>query len=112
MRKAQEAAAGQPLFDPAAIDASHLTDPAAAALLKALDAFPAAVEAAADKNEPFLVARATMDIAAAYNKFYYDNRIMAAEPAVRAARLALTAAARTVLKTGLYLVGLQAPERM
>jgi arginyl-tRNA synthetase len=58
------------------------------------------------------VARATMDIAAAYNKFYYENRIMADEPDLRAARLALTEASRSVLKTGLYLVGIQAPERM
>ena len=109
LRKAREAGAS---FRPEAVDASLLADAASTALLKALDAFPPAIEAAAQKNEPYLVARATMDIAAAYNKFYYDNRIMADEPALRAARLALTEAARCALKAGLYLVGLQAPERM
>ncbi len=109
LRKAREAGYS---FDPAALEADLLTDPASMALLKALDAFPEAIRAAAAKNEPYLVARATMDIASAYNKFYYDNRIMAEEAPLRKARLALTQAARDVLHTGLYLVGLQAPERM
>ncbi|NCB30934.1 MAG: arginine--tRNA ligase, partial [Clostridia bacterium] len=109
LRKAAEAGAA---FDPAQIDAALLTDPSSTALLKALDSFPGAICAAAEKNEPYLVARATMDIAGAYNKFYYENRIMVEDAHVRSARLALTEAARTVLKTGLYLVGLQAPERM
>lgn len=109
LRKAEEARYS---FEAGAVDASLLSDGASTALLKALDAFPEAILAAAEKNEPYLVARATMDIAAAYNKFYYENRIMADEPDLRAARLALTEASRSVLKTGLYLVGLQAPQRM
>lgn len=109
LRKAQEAGVA---FDPGAIDPALLTDGGAMALIKALDAFPAAIQAAAGKNEPYLVARATMDIAAAYNKFYYDNRIMVEDAPLRSARLALTQGARDVLRTGLYLVGLQAPERM
>ena len=109
LRKAQEAGVA---FDPAAIDAALITDAGAMALIKALDAFPAAIQAAAGKNEPYLVARATMDIAAAYNKFYYDNRIMVEDAPLRSARLALTQGARDALRTGLYLVGLQAPERM
>ena len=94
------------------IDCAALGDEAAANVLKAVDAFPAAVRAAAEKNEPYLVARAVMDVCAAYNKFYYDDRIMEAAPNVRLARLALTSAARTVVKTGLRLLGLKAPERM
>lgn len=109
LRKAKETGYS---FEPNMVDASLLLDTHSMALLKALDAFPEAIVSAAEKNEPYLVARATMDIAAAYNKFYYENRIMADEPNLRAARLALTDATRTVLKTGLYLVGLQAPERM
>ncbi len=48
----------------------------------------------------------------AYNKFYYENRIIGEEPEVETARLALTAAAKSVICTGLFLVGLSAPERM
>ena len=99
-------------YDRSCVDASLLTDAASMAVIKAMGSFPGAVRAAAEKNEPYLVARAVMDIASATNKFYYDNRIMDEDPAVRSARLALTDAARTVIKTGLYLLGLQAPERM
>ncbi|MDO5111685.1 MAG: arginine--tRNA ligase [Clostridia bacterium] len=99
-------------YDVASLDYEALSDEAATNVLKALDAFPAAICAAAEKNEPYLVARALMDVCTAYNKFYYDDRIMDAEPNAREARLALTDAARTVIKTGLYLLGLKAPERM
>ncbi len=93
-------------------DCSALSDASATAVLKSLDAFPQAVENAAKKNEPYLVARAIMDICACFNRFYYDNRILDAEENERNARLALTKAVRTTLKTGLYLLGLKAPERM
>ncbi len=94
------------------MDAAALSDPSAQALLKALADFPEAVKSAFDKYEPYLVSRATVAIAAAYNKFYYEQRIMVDEPAVRAARLALTDATRITLQNGLYLIGVQAPERM
>ena len=74
--------------------------------------FPEAVLDAADKNEPSIVTRATTEIAKAYNKFYYENRILEAEPGVREARLRLTRATRDLIRTGLFLIGIEAPERM
>ena len=71
-----------------------------------------AVSEACLRNEPYLVTRATTDIAKAYNKFYYEHRILDDDPAGTAARLQLTDACRQVIKTGLYLIGLSAPERM
>ena len=53
-----------------------------------------------------------MQIANAFNRFYYEQRIMADDENVRAARLALTDATRQTLKNGLNLLGLAAPERM
>ena len=99
-------------YDADNMDTSCLTDAASAALIKAIDAFPGAIKLAAEKNEPYIVARAAMDVCTAYNKFYFDNKIMVEDPKVRNARLALTDAARIVIKKGLYLVGLEAPERM
>ena len=55
---------------------------------------------------------AVIAIASAFNKFYYEQRIMADDEAVRAARLALTDATRSVIAIGLGLLGLSAPERM
>ena len=97
---------------PASFDASLLDDPESVALLKAIAAFPEAVKGAAEKYEPYVVARSVMQIANAFNRFYYEQRIMADDANVRAARLALTDATRQTLKNGLNLLGLSAPERM
>ena len=47
-----------------------------------------------------------------YGGFYYENKVMVDEPGARAARLLLTDAVRQVLKQALYLIGVEAPERM
>ena len=99
-------------YDRAKLDASVLSDPYSLALLKAIDAFPAAVKAAGEKYEPYLVARAVMAVCTAMNKFYYEIRIMAEDEKERTARLALTDAARLTIEIGLNLLGIQAPERM
>ena len=93
-------------------DWSALTDDEAQALLRLISRFPDVIREAAAKYEPSMITRAVTDIAQAYNKYYYEHRILDGEPAQAAARVALTDAARTVIKTGLYLIGIEAPERM
>ncbi len=93
-------------------DYSALTDDEAQALLRLLSRFPEAVEEACLRNEPSIVTRAVTDIAKAYNKYYYEHRILDEDAAATAARLALTRACRQVISTGLYLIGVHAPERM
>ena len=93
-------------------DWSALTDDEAQALLRLISRFPDVIREAAAKYEPSMVTRAVTDIAQAYNKYYYEHRILDGEPAQSAARVALTRAAKTVIKTGLYLIGIEAPERM
>ena len=93
-------------------DYSALTDDEAQALLRLLSRFPEAVEEACLRNEPSIVTRAVTDIAKAYNKYYYEHRILDEDAAATAARLALTRACRQVIATGLYLIGVHAPERM
>lgn len=99
-------------YDRAKIDYSALSDEASSALIKAIAEFPAAVSEAAEKYEPYIISRSVINVCSCFNKFYYDNRIMDENEGVRNARLALTDAARNVIKTGLYLVGLEAPEKM
>ena len=93
-------------------DYSLLSDDESRGLIAALAAFPDAVREAMDKYEPYLVSRAVMAICQAFNRFYYQQRIMAEDAALRNARLTLTDATRRVLAIGLDLVGLAAPERM
>lgn len=99
-------------YDEADIDCTLLSGEAETALVKAIAAFPDTVNAAAEKYEPYLIARAAIEICSRFNKFYYDCRIMDDDMHIRNARLALTDAARICIKNALYLVGLEAPERM
>ena len=95
-----------------AADYAALTDDEAQALLRLLSRFPEAVEEACLRNEPSIVTRATTEIAKAYNKYYYEHRILDDDAAATAARLNLTLACKQVIKTGLFLIGVEAPERM
>ena len=94
------------------IDYNGLADDEAQHLLRLLSRFPDVVKEAADKYEPSMITRAVTDIAQGYNKFYYEHRVLDAEPGVAAARVALTKAVKDVIKTGLWLIGIEAPERM
>ena len=47
-----------------------------------------------------------------FNRFYYDIRVIDEDKEKTAARLMLTKAVKQVIKTGLYLIGIEAPERM
>ena len=105
LRKAAEAN----LPDP---DWSALADDEAQSLLRLISRFPDVIREAADKYEPSMITRAVTDIAQAFNKYYYEHRILDGDPAEAAARVALADAARSVIKTGLFLIGIEAPERM
>ncbi|MBO4385285.1 MAG: arginine--tRNA ligase [Clostridia bacterium] len=99
-------------YDIKKADWKSLDNESTANLVKAIDALPSAVESAAEKYEPYLIARNVIEICSSFNKFYFENRIMDEDESVRSARLAVTDAARIAIKTGLYLLGIEAPERM
>ncbi len=99
-------------WDLPAPDWSALTDDEAQTLLRLISRFPDVVKEAADKYEPSMITRAVTDIAQAFNKYYYEHRILDGEPAQAAARVALTRAAAQQIKAGLRLIGIEAPERM
>ena len=93
-------------------DWSVLENDDAQLLVKELAQFPDAVNGAADRYEPMMISRQIIEIAKAYNKYYYEHRILdGAEGEIRA-KLLLTDAVRTVIKKGLYLLGIESPERM
>ena len=94
------------------LDTAALTTPDAVELVKSVAAFPETIIAAADKNEPYLIARRVTDICGKFNKFYNESRIIGEAEPVMKARLALVACVRITIKTGLYLLGIEAPEQM
>ncbi len=82
------------------------------ALLLQLGRFPAAVERAADLNKPSVIARYLIDLARDFNQFYHHCPVLKAEGDLKQARLLLADATREVLARGLYLLGIEAPEKM
>ncbi|MBR5559982.1 MAG: arginine--tRNA ligase, partial [Clostridia bacterium] len=90
-----------------------LQDDEALEVLMQLSRFPETVRKAMESNEPCLITRHVTTLAQAYNKYYFEHRIMDENDAAgTAARVRLSDAVRDVIKTGLYLIGVEAPERM
>lgn len=81
-------------------------------LLLSINAFKEAVVDALERNEPYLVTRAIVQIAKNYNKFYYEERIISDNASETKARLLLSRATREVILTGLKLLGIEAPDKM
>ncbi len=94
------------------VDVKYLTGAAAYRLAKDLYEFPAVIEEAGEKYEPSILTRHIIDIAQSFNKFYYEEHILVDDPAEKTAKVALVLAAKTVLKNGLGLLGVNAPEKM
>ncbi|MBZ9558075.1 MULTISPECIES: arginine--tRNA ligase [unclassified Modicisalibacter] len=82
------------------------------ALMNRLARYPEVVEHAAASREPQQVAQYLQDLAADFHSCYNAVKVMVDEPALRNARLALGLAARQVLRNGLDLLGVNAPEEM
>ncbi|MDR0569940.1 MAG: arginine--tRNA ligase [Clostridiales Family XIII bacterium] len=94
------------------LDLSYIAGESAYELAKALYRFPEAVVEAGEKYEPSILTRHVVDVAQAFNKFYHDEHILVENEDEKLAKLALTAAARQVIRNGLRLLGMEAPERM
>jgi arginyl-tRNA synthetase len=80
-------------------------------LLPMLD-FGSAVQRAAEQNEPSVITSLVIEIAGAIHSYLREHNVIHAEGELRRARLALVAAARRMLKDGLNLLGVAAPDRM
>jgi len=113
LRNAQELKipVGLENFDP-----SQLTHDRENELLGALAEFPKIVAGAAEMREPHRVARYLEELAGVYHRFYSDCRVLPLgdEPvsALHSARANLCAATNQVIKNGLDLLGVSAPEKM
>ena len=70
------------------------------------------IESSARDFSPHLLAFYLRDLSAAYHSYYNATPILNSDEAVREARLALVASVRQVLRNGLALLGVSAPERM
>jgi arginyl-tRNA synthetase len=97
-------------------DPSQLTHDRENELLGTLAEFPGVVAAAAQFREPHRIARYLEELAGVYHGFYADCRVLPMGDdvisSIHSARANLCAATKQVLKNGLDLLGVSAPERM
>jgi arginyl-tRNA synthetase len=93
-------------------DWSLLTHEAEWELVKELGRFSDAVSAAAEQYEPSIIVRYLLDLAQDFTRFYDQCRVLGEDDALTGTRLALVDSVRQVLRTGLGLLCIQAPERM
>lgn len=94
------------------VDYSLLCDESSFNVCKVINDFPDKVKEAAEKNEPYIVARQVIEVCKAFNKFYNENNIINSEENVKKARLNIVFAVKDILKAGLELLGVKAPEQM
>ncbi len=95
-----------------ALDLSPLASDKALGLATHLAAWPDALRLAAAERAPHQICFYLKDLAAHLHAFYNAERVLVDEPAPRHARLALLCATAQVLRNGLRLLGVSAPERM
>jgi len=91
--------------------AVSLTDDASWRVIKTLENFPQAVKKAFEAYEPSHISQYLIDLAKAFNKYYGNVRILE-DATQRQARLNFVYATTIVLKEGLRLLGIQAPEEI
>jgi arginyl-tRNA synthetase len=82
------------------------------ALLQQLIDYPQVIELSAQELAPHLIAFYLKELAAAFHSYYNASRFLVEDEAIKCARLALIAATAQVMRNGLSLLGVSAPEKM
>jgi len=121
MRHAAEAFPGDDLSDAALVEAAldGLIDPAELTLIRQLAQWPRLVESAAEAHEPHRIAFYLQEVAAQFHMLWNKGRdeatlrfILASDPALTRARLALVRGVAIVIASGLAVIGVEPVEEM
>ena len=94
------------------VDMALLGQETELALIKQLSAYCEEIKLAARDYDPSHINRYLQELAGCFHRFYNACRIKGEEPALAAARLKLADCTRVVLRNGLRLIGVEAPEKM
>ncbi|MCF7799173.1 arginine--tRNA ligase [Candidatus Woesearchaeota archaeon] len=89
-----------------------LQEPEEKEIAKLINSFPIIVEEAAEKLKPNLLCNYLLSLCQSFNSYYSKYKIIQDDKKIEADRLALILAVNKVIKEGLNLLGIQAPERM
>ncbi len=96
----------------AQVDLSLLKSAEELAIIKSLAYYPEMVEGSAANFEPHRVTYYLQELAGCFHSFYNRNRVVTEEAELTLARLYLLKCVAIVLKNGLGLLGISAPEKM
>lgn len=81
-------------------------------IVKSLLDYPGQIRLAAESYEPSIICSYLLDLCSAFNRFYQKERIITADDDSTRVRMLLVKGIQTVVKSGLALLGIKAPERM
>ena len=90
----------------------RLTEEHEQTLINALGRYPEILEAAAVAHEPHQLAQYLRELAGAFHTYYNAHTFLVDDGSLRDARLALITATRQVIRNGLDILGVAAPESM
>jgi arginyl-tRNA synthetase len=94
------------------VDLQPLVSGHEAALMQRLSMFPEVVENAVNELSPHMIANYLRELASDLHSYYNAEQFLVADEGLKLARLALVSATQRVLKNGLHLLGVSAPEKM
>jgi arginyl-tRNA synthetase len=94
------------------VDLSSLTNAHEIALMQRLSTYPETVANAATELAPHTIANYLKDLASDLHSYYNEYKFLIDDEAVKLARLSLISATQQVLRNGLDLLGVSAPEKM
>ncbi|HEY2144709.1 MAG TPA: DALR anticodon-binding domain-containing protein, partial [Steroidobacteraceae bacterium] len=91
---------------------SRLGEPLELQLIKRICAYPELVQACAVQRAPHTLVHYLRDLANDFHSYYSAHQFIVDDAGIRAARLDLALAAQTVIRNGLNLLGVSAPDIM
>ena len=109
-RKSREIGLDELEWDEAA--AEMLQEPEEINLIKAMTRYPEVVEDSAKYMEPHRITFYLMDLASSFHTYYNKHRVLSDDPLLSKGRLYLVLAIQKVIRNGLSLLGVSAPDRM
>lgn len=87
-------------------------NPDAMNVVRQIDTFEEMLIRSANRYEPHHITRFVLDVCQAFNKFYHDNPILSAEEDKKRAYLSLVKVTKIVIQNALWILGMEAPEKM
>lgn len=99
-------------FEPIRLDKNLLKEESEINLLRLLYNFSNVVVDAHEKYEPYFVTRFITELAKEFNKYYNSTQILVEDKELKKQRLMLAYSVKTVIKSGLGLLGIEAPNKM